>query len=125
LQFLEAFGNKATTIKRLKSGSTNSSDIEDGVLQCDSSLMDGSYRLRLVRQNQDGGHIFLLLYDGSGVYGDSEVHKEIGVPYFKIKKWFGELEKNTVPIITDGISGCDGATYQLNFYTRLNISRFQ
>jgi hypothetical protein len=31
--FLEAFGNKATTIKRLKSGSSNASDIEDGVLQ--------------------------------------------------------------------------------------------
>lgn len=31
--FLEAFGNKPTTIKRLKSGSTNSSDIEGGVLQ--------------------------------------------------------------------------------------------
>lgn len=32
-QFLDAFGNEATTIKRLKSGSTNSSDIEGGVLQ--------------------------------------------------------------------------------------------
>lgn len=31
--FLEAFGNKETTIKRLKSGSTNSSDLEGGVLQ--------------------------------------------------------------------------------------------
>ncbi len=31
--FLEAFGNKATTIKRLKSGSTNPSDIEGAVLQ--------------------------------------------------------------------------------------------
>ena len=31
--FLEAFGNKATTIKRLRSGSTNSSDIAGGVLQ--------------------------------------------------------------------------------------------
>ena len=31
--FLEAFGNKATTIKRLKSGSSNSSDIEGGILQ--------------------------------------------------------------------------------------------
>ena len=31
--FLEAFGNKPTTIKRLKSGATNSSDIEGGVLQ--------------------------------------------------------------------------------------------
>lgn len=31
--FLEAFGNKATTIKRLQSGSSNISDIEGGVLQ--------------------------------------------------------------------------------------------
>lgn len=31
--FLEAFGNKATTIKRLKSGATNKSDVS-GVLQC-------------------------------------------------------------------------------------------
>ncbi|HEY9017219.1 class I SAM-dependent DNA methyltransferase [Thiomicrospira sp.] len=31
--FLEAFGNKETTIKRLKSGSTNASDIKGGVLQ--------------------------------------------------------------------------------------------
>lgn len=31
--FLEAFGNKATTIKRLKSGNNNKSDIENGVLQ--------------------------------------------------------------------------------------------
>lgn len=31
--FLEAFGNKKTTIKRLKSGSSNTSDIEGGVLQ--------------------------------------------------------------------------------------------
>lgn len=31
--FLEAFGNKTTTIQRLKSGSTNASDVEGGVLQ--------------------------------------------------------------------------------------------
>ena len=31
--FLEAFGNKATTIKKLKSGNSNSSDISGGVLQ--------------------------------------------------------------------------------------------
>lgn len=31
--FLEAFGNKETTIKRLKTGNTNQSDIEGGVLQ--------------------------------------------------------------------------------------------
>jgi hypothetical protein len=31
--FLEAFGNKATTIKRLKTGNNNKSDIDGGVLQ--------------------------------------------------------------------------------------------
>jgi len=31
--FLEAFGNKPATIKRLRSGNTNSSDIDGGVLQ--------------------------------------------------------------------------------------------
>jgi hypothetical protein len=31
--FLEAFGNKATTIKRLRSGSSNQSDLPGGVLQ--------------------------------------------------------------------------------------------
>lgn len=31
--FLEAFGNKATTIKRLKSGNTNATDIDGAVLQ--------------------------------------------------------------------------------------------
>ncbi len=31
--FLEAFGNKSTTIKRLRKGNSNKSDIEGGVLQ--------------------------------------------------------------------------------------------
>ena len=31
--FLEAFGNKATTIKKLRSGASNKSDIDGGVLQ--------------------------------------------------------------------------------------------
>jgi hypothetical protein len=31
--FLEAFGNKPTTLKRLKSGSSNQSDLSDGILQ--------------------------------------------------------------------------------------------
>jgi hypothetical protein len=32
-QFLECFGNKATTLKRLRSGASNKSDVEHGVLQ--------------------------------------------------------------------------------------------
>ena len=33
LAFLEAFGNKTTTLKRLKTGTTNKSDVSGGVLQ--------------------------------------------------------------------------------------------
>ena len=32
-QFLEAFGNKETTIKKLRSGNSNASDVTGGVLQ--------------------------------------------------------------------------------------------
>ncbi len=31
--FLESFGNKQTTLKRLRNGNTNQSDLEGGVLQ--------------------------------------------------------------------------------------------
>ncbi|MBA4233836.1 MAG: hypothetical protein C0465_25000, partial [Ralstonia sp.] len=31
--FLEAFGNKPTTLKKLRSGSSNASDLSGGVLQ--------------------------------------------------------------------------------------------
>lgn len=31
--FLEAFGNKATTLKKLRSGASNASDLPSGVLQ--------------------------------------------------------------------------------------------
>ena len=32
-QFLECFGNKPTTLKRLRSGNSNNSDVDHGVLQ--------------------------------------------------------------------------------------------
>jgi len=32
-QFLEAFGNKETTLKRLRSGSSNRTDVDGAVLQ--------------------------------------------------------------------------------------------
>lgn len=34
--FLETFGNRPTTINRLRNGNSNSSDIENGVLQRDN-----------------------------------------------------------------------------------------
>lgn len=53
--FLEAFGNKATTIKRLKNGSTNKTDLEGAVLQTNNihivvcPVGDVSYALDALR----------------------------------------------------------------------------
>ena len=54
--FLEAFGNKATTIKKLRSGASNSSDIKGGVLQrnhihiatCEPGTVDQVFRLKIL-----------------------------------------------------------------------------
>ena len=54
--FLEAFGNKQATIKRLKSGDTNSSRIESGVLQRNNIYIavcsEGRAAQMLVQLNQ-------------------------------------------------------------------------
>jgi len=71
--FLAAFGNKATTIRRLRSGSTNSSDVDGGVLQrnnihlavCESgqvSMMLGA--LRDSAATAKGKAKFVLATDG-------------------------------------------------------------
>jgi len=72
-QFLAAFGNKATTIKRLRSGASNSSDLEGGVLQrnnihistCESGEVDTT--LQALRQSQQTAAArakFILATDG-------------------------------------------------------------
>jgi hypothetical protein len=49
--FLAAFGNKETTVKRLRSGSSNASDVEGGVLQRNNIQYRGLRRSRPGRQN--------------------------------------------------------------------------
>jgi hypothetical protein len=44
--FLEAFGNKPTTLKKLKSGSSNQSDLPGGVLQRNNIHLQGLPRRR-------------------------------------------------------------------------------
>ncbi len=72
--FLLAFGNKATTIKRLKSGSTNKSDIEAGVLQRNHIHMavcsegDVTKTLSALKESPEtakGKAKFILATDGS------------------------------------------------------------
>lgn len=71
--FLEAFGNKSTTIKRLKSGSTNKSDVQGGVLQhnnihiatCDEgNVKDALEALRKSPQTTKQKAKFILATDG-------------------------------------------------------------
>jgi len=72
-QFLAAFGNKATTIKRLRSGASNSSDIKGGVLQrnnihiatCDTGEVDATLQaLRQSPQTAAARAKFILATDG-------------------------------------------------------------
>ena len=71
--FLEAFGNKATTINRLKSGSSNASDIAGGVLQrnnihiavCDvGQVTQVLGRLKASPKTAAGKAKFILATDG-------------------------------------------------------------
>lgn len=71
--FLEAFGNKATTIKRLKSGSSNASDINGAILQrnnihlivCDEGEVTNSLkRLKASPATVKSKAKFILATDG-------------------------------------------------------------
>mgnify|MGYP003673737202 CR=1 FL=1 len=78
-QFLAAFGNKATTIKRLKSGNSNQSDIADAVLQrnhihiatCDTGMVDGTLKaLRESLKTQSAKAKFILATDGQVLHAE-------------------------------------------------------
>lgn len=72
--FLEAFGNKATTLKKLRSGSSNASDLSGGVLQrsnihiatCDAGAVDETLRaLRVSPKTAAAKAKFILATDGT------------------------------------------------------------
>lgn len=72
-EFLEAFGNKATTIKKLRSGASNASDVPGGVLQrsnihiatCDNGSVDDALRaLRDSPKTAAAKAKFILATDG-------------------------------------------------------------
>ena len=71
--FLEAFGNKATTIKKLRSGASNASDVPGGLLQrsnihiatCDAGTVDQALRaLRDSPKTAAAKAKFILATDG-------------------------------------------------------------
>ena len=72
-QFLTAFGNKETTVKKLRSGSSNSSDVPGGVLQrsnihiavCPEGTVDETLgKLRASPKTAAGKAKFILATDG-------------------------------------------------------------
>lgn len=94
-------------------------------IKCDSFLQDGSYCLQLVRRLQDESDSFVLLFESVDGYMQSERSREVVIPAKTVEQWFAQLSQSTVPIIIDGIQGCDGVTYQLNFYNGLFSSCYQ
>lgn len=78
-QFLAAFGNKTTTIQRLRSGATNSSDIDGGVLQrsnihiatCERGDVDATLKaLRASPKTATAKAKFILATDGEDFQAD-------------------------------------------------------
>lgn len=101
-EFLAAFGNKATTIKRLRSGASNSSDLEGGVLQrnnihiatCEPGEVDATLQaLRQSPQTASARAKFILATDGETLQAEEVGSDEapIACEYADFPDHFGFL----------------------------------
>ena len=101
-QFLAAFGNKTTTIKRLRSGASNSSDLEGGVLQrnnihiatCEPGEVDATLQaLRQSPQTASARAKFILVTDGETLQAEEVGSDEapIACEYADFPDHFGFL----------------------------------
>ncbi len=99
-QFLAAFGNKDTTIKRLRSGNTNPSDIPNGVLQrnhihlatCDIGKVDETLNaLRASPKTASSKAKFILATDGETLQAEDVTSDDppIACEYEKFPDHFG------------------------------------
>jgi hypothetical protein len=99
-QFLAAFGNKDTTIKRLRSGNTNPSDIPNGVLQrnhihlatCDIGKVDETLNaLRASPKTVSSKAKFILATDGETLKAEDVTSDDppIACEYEKFPDHFG------------------------------------
>ena len=98
--FLAAFGNKDTTIKRLRSGNTNPSDIPNGVLQrnhihlatCDIGKVDETLNaLRASPKTASAKAKFILATDGETLQAEDVTSDDppIACEYEKFPDHFG------------------------------------
>ena len=97
--FLEAFGNKETTIRRLKSGTTNQSDLLGGVLQRNNIHMlvcpEGEVRAALNALRESPATTkqkakFILATDGNTLEAENLADGEtVACPYAEFSDHFG------------------------------------
>ena len=97
--FLEAFGRKANTLKQLRAGTTNASDLPGGVLQrnnihiatCDPGTVDET--LKALRESPKTGAAkakFILATDGVELQAEDLVNGEsVACPYTDFPNHFG------------------------------------
>ena len=83
--FLEAFGNKATTIKRLKSGTTNKSDL-GGVLQ------RGNIHIKTCAAHERNDETLERIYIGRRFRNDTERLEKLFALYTKMTAKKGVLK---------------------------------
>ena len=100
-QFLEAFGNKSATIKRLKQGGTNKSDVAGGVLQrnnihiavCDPGMVDATMpALRESTATTSQKAKFILATDGETIHAENlldDAEPPLICEYAKVSDHFG------------------------------------
>lgn len=98
-EFLRAFGNPETTIKRLRSGSTNQSDVPGAVLQrsnihiatCPTGEVDATLRaLRISPKTISAKARFILATDGEAFQAEDMTSGEtVACPYPKFPDHFG------------------------------------
>ena len=97
--FLEAFGNKATTIKKLRSGSSNASDVPGGILQrsnihiatCDPGKVDDTLKaLRESPKTAAAKAKFILATDGEDLQAEDLINGEsVACTYTDFPNHFG------------------------------------
>jgi len=97
--FLAAFGNKETTLKKLRSGQSNASDVENGVLQrsnihiatCNEGAVSATLQaLRLSPKTTAGKAKFILATDGKDFQAeDLNSGETVACDYPKFADHFG------------------------------------
>ncbi|WP_168391165.1 class I SAM-dependent DNA methyltransferase [Acinetobacter indicus] len=97
--FLRAFGNKETTIKKLRAGQSNSSDIQNGVLQrnhihiavCDQDKVSEALKaLRESKATEKAKAKFVLATDGLNLQAEDLISGEtISSEFSKFAEHFG------------------------------------